>query len=227
VSSSPPRQYLSLSQITRDPRCQPRCQVSQAHVLDLLEDLEAGLDEFPPLVVFDDGRRRYLLADGWHRAEAYLRHGRKAVPVEVRPGGLREARLYAASCNKDGVLRRTPQDKRRAVLLALEDADLVAGWSAERIAAHCGVSPPTVRAIQKKLLRGEDAPEEEEEDEDEEGPPQEAREDRERWLAQAMRGLRRLERICGSLGLTVEQLLAEYRESLLKGKGEGASPPSA
>jgi hypothetical protein len=103
----------------------------------------------PPVVAYDNGTRTYWLADGWLRHAAHKQAGRSHIEVEVRPGSLREARLYAASCNARHGQPRTLEDKRRAVLLVVEDEE-ARGWSNAAIAAHCGgMSPPFVAAIKK------------------------------------------------------------------------------
>src|SRR5262249_14488236 len=102
-----------------------------------------------PLTVFFDGVC-YWLADGWLRLHAYERAGRSHAECEVQPGSFREARLYAAAANATNSEPRKPEDRRRAVLMALED-DEVKEWSDARIARHCGVSGPLVAGIRRML----------------------------------------------------------------------------
>lgn len=52
------------------------------HVETMMDDLEAGA-EFPPLIVFPDGKGGWWLADGCHRAAALGEHGVTKVNVII------------------------------------------------------------------------------------------------------------------------------------------------
>src|SRR5262249_51105183 len=106
---------LELHKIVPDPRCQPRHVLDPKIIMDYVEDLNNGA-EFPPVIVYFDGST-YLLADGSYRYYAHVQAGRKAILAEVRPGGLREARLHAAAANSKNAVRRSNADRRRSVLL--------------------------------------------------------------------------------------------------------------
>lgn len=100
----------------------------------------------PPVVAFFDGSD-YWLGDGFHRLHAYRKAGRDSIQVDVRMGTCRDARLYAAGANGAHGLRRTNDDKRRAVQMVLDDAQCAESWTDREIAKHCGVSHPFVAAI--------------------------------------------------------------------------------
>lgn len=108
-----------------------------------------GTWPFPPVVVFHDGSA-YWLADGFHRIAAARLHGRFVCEADVRQGTQRDAVLFAAGANADHGLRRTNDDKRRAVLRLLEDAEW-GQWSDREIARRCQVSHPFVGAIRAEL----------------------------------------------------------------------------
>lgn len=77
---------------------------------------------------------------------------------EVRTGTLLDARLYAYGANQGHGLRRSSEDKRKAVLGMLAD---FSDWSDSRIARHVGVSDKTVAAHRPAILgNSEDAPDE-------------------------------------------------------------------
>ncbi len=132
---------------------QPRAARSEALVQDLTEWLRRNKGkELDAAVGFRDGARVWL-ADGFHRHEAYCRAGRSHMPVEVRPGTLSDARIFAASCNQRPQALRTNADKRRAVEMVLDEVEADPGrfmrWNNCTIAAHCGVDESTVRKIKK------------------------------------------------------------------------------
>src|SRR5262245_35223604 len=88
---------LELHKVRRDERCQSRERLDMATVMHYAEELKCGA-EFPPVACFFDGAT-YWLADGFLRLAAHEQAGRRHVACHVRPGGLREARLWAAGAN--------------------------------------------------------------------------------------------------------------------------------
>lgn len=102
---------------------------------------------FPPVELFYDGSN-YFIGDGWHRVLAWLETTISCIPARVHNGGKREAMLHAIGANKG--LRRTNEDKRRAVSLLLEDEEW-SKWTTRQIADHCGVSHMLVVNMRKEL----------------------------------------------------------------------------
>lgn len=98
---------------------------------------------FPPLTVFYDGAD-YWLADGFHRHEAAIRAGFTSIAVDIRQGTLQDAQWYSYSVNQSHGLRRTNEDKRRAVEAALRH-EYATKYSTREIAQHCGVSHMTIQ----------------------------------------------------------------------------------
>src|SRR5690606_34524473 len=115
---------------------QSRASINREVVADYSEVLRSG-GVFPPIVVFFDGRS-YWLADGFHRYEAYAHIGAYEVPAEIRQGSQRDAVLYSVGANSAHGLRRSNDDKRRAVLTLLSDPEWSA-WSDREVARACGV----------------------------------------------------------------------------------------
>ena len=103
----------------------------------------------PAVVAFDDGKTLWL-ADGFHRCAAAEAAGLLAIPLDRRHGTLREAKLYAASANAEHGLPRTPEAKRAAVMILLEDPE----WcqkSDRWIAEHSKVSNHLVAQVRSQL----------------------------------------------------------------------------
>lgn len=76
----------------------------------------------------------------------------------MRQGGLRDAILHSAGANAAHGLRRTNADKRRAVLMLLEDGEW-SQWSDREIGRQCVVDHKTVTRLREEHLgKSPDAP---------------------------------------------------------------------
>jgi hypothetical protein len=128
---------IEVSKIRIDGGTQSRAAINEQTVAEYAEAMEDPRTVFPPVVAYYDGRD-YWLADGFHRVEAWKRIGRVEVPAEVRQGDRRAAVLHSCAANAAHGLRRTNDDKRRAVMTLLEDAEW-SQWSNREIARRCGV----------------------------------------------------------------------------------------
>jgi hypothetical protein len=139
---------LKLSQIVIDKGTQTREDLDQKTVTEYAEAM-MNKEVFPPLVVFHDGIKYYLV-DGFHRYFAYKQTVTPEVEVEVINGTLRNAQEYALGVNDKHGLKRTNGDKRNAVLIALNDME----WSLltnREIGKLCRVSHTFVNTIKEKL----------------------------------------------------------------------------
>lgn len=134
-------QTLPIAQLRKDPRIQQRTEIDQAVVELYVEGIQAG-DVFPPMVAFFDGTAHWLTA-GFHREAAYQAAGVAEAQVEVREGTVRDAILFAVGDNATHGKQRTNEDKRRAVMTLLEDAEWAA-WTDSEIARRCRVDHKTV-----------------------------------------------------------------------------------
>lgn len=132
---------LSIASLVRDAGTQPRAALDEPTVTRYAE--EAG--PFPAVVVFHDGAR-HILADGFHRTAAAERRGETEIEADVRQGDVRAAILYSVGANHDHGLPRSNEDKRRAVLRLLDDAEW-REWSNVAIAKACRVSEFLVRSL--------------------------------------------------------------------------------
>ena len=121
-------------------------ELCQFRVVEYDQEMGNG-SKFPPLEVHScvdaAGVRHYYLVGGFHRLSAYIGRRHKYVECEVTEGDLRAAKWAAAASNIAHGIRRNDHDKRRAVLLLLED-DEWRGMSNRQIAAHVKVSPTFV-----------------------------------------------------------------------------------
>lgn len=139
---------LDVADIYLDLECQPRVRCD-LDVIDEYADHYRSRRSLPPLVVFHVGDL-YLLADGWHRFKAALRAGLRKIDVEVHHGTRRDAILYSVGANAEHGLRRSSEDRRRAVEILLKDPD----WcqrSNSWIADMARVSHPYVGKVRREL----------------------------------------------------------------------------
>ena len=115
----PKIETLLISDIRCDDRAQPRVKLHEEVIIEYAEAMKRG-ECFPPITVFYDGEA-YWLANGFHRIQAAIKNGSDSIQAEVRSGELRAAILRSASANFDHGLRRSNEDKRRAVATVLRD----------------------------------------------------------------------------------------------------------
>lgn len=140
---------IAVSQVRLDGGTQSRALIHEDTVAEYAEAMANPETVFPPIIVYFDGAD-YWLADGFHRLEAWKRIGRAEVPAEIRQGDRRKAILHSVAANSAHGLRRTNEDKRRAVQTLLEDAEW-AQWSDREIARRCAVSNHFVSSVRASL----------------------------------------------------------------------------
>jgi hypothetical protein len=116
---------------------QSRVELSQSTIAEYAEAIRFGTD-LPPVAMFFDGAA-FWLADGFHRYHAHRQAGAMEISAEIRIGTQRDAVLFSVGANASHGLRRTNEDKRRAVETLLADSEWKT-WSQERIAKACQVS---------------------------------------------------------------------------------------
>lgn len=141
---------LQISTITVNGSTQARTEINQSIVAEYSEALKAGT-VFPPVIVFEDGASIWL-ADGFHRYHAHLHAGLSEIDCDVRIGTQRQAILFSLSANASHGLRRTNEDKRKAVMTLLNDPEW-SSWSDNAIAKACCVHHSTVGDYRKSILR--------------------------------------------------------------------------
>lgn len=97
-------------------RIQTRAATKASYIDELAERMTAG-DEFPPIVIFTDGKESWV-ADGIHRLGAAIK-SKKSIRVDYRKGTRQDAITFACGANHLHGMRRTNADKRQAATLAL------------------------------------------------------------------------------------------------------------
>jgi ParB/Sulfiredoxin domain len=136
-----------------DRATQSRVKMRDDRITEYTESIERGADLFEkvadPVRLFHDGMT-YRIADGWHRISAAIRVGWTQVPAVVTAGGKDDAIYVAVAANAKHGIQRTNEDKRRAVLLALQHPKL-RRLSDRGLARHVDVTHPFV-ALQRKAL---------------------------------------------------------------------------
>lgn len=123
-------------------RYQPRVMMDDALVAEYAELMSGGYGAFPPVEVFRVDSQ-LVVVDGFHRVHAALKADLKAIPANIRDGSADDALLFSVKANATHGLRRTNEDKRRAVEMLL-DHPTFGKLGKEKLAALAGVSKPTV-----------------------------------------------------------------------------------
>ncbi len=123
--------------------------INEAVVADYAEDMKAK-DKFPLVILFTTDNKNYLVGDGLHRISAHQLLKRKAIEADVRRGGYEEALLFALAANNKHGQRRSADDKRAGVKVALKQ------WptrSDTYLAEVCFVSDYLVKTVRDSLVK--------------------------------------------------------------------------
>lgn len=127
-------QELLIDSISTAEGVQSRTKTDSAYVTELAELIKEG-KRLPPIEVFRDGKTNRA-ADGFHRILAHVVAGKKTIRCNVHKGGVKEACLASTAANQQHGLRRSQEDKRKAVNMTLA---LLPEKSDQFVANHCGV----------------------------------------------------------------------------------------
>lgn len=157
-TAQPAATKVAIKDIINDGGTQMRASLNFETVSEYAEAMMAGV-LFPPITLYYDGET-YWLADGFHRLQAWKSIYQVAgsagtydpaeVPAIVHAGTRRDAILHAAGANANHGLRRTNEDKRRAVEVLLRDPEW-SQWSDRVIAEACAVSNKFVSSLRNKM----------------------------------------------------------------------------
>jgi len=142
------RELILIADIELDGDVQSRVDIDETAIKEFAEAMNAGA-EFPPVVVFHDGAT-YWCADGFHRVRAAKQSGKDRIEAEIHEGEKEDAILHSVGANVAHGIRRTNEDKRRAVTILLQH-EVWRGWTVREIARRAGVTHPTVSAVKKRL----------------------------------------------------------------------------
>lgn len=143
---------INIKAIRIDGGTQSREKLDQTVVDEYAELMKEGT-EFPAISVVHDGNE-YYLSDGFHRLLAAQKAGKASINCDVLTGTLRDAILYSLSANASHGLRRTLEDRRKAVMTMLEDFEW-GDWSDREIARQCHVSHPFVAKMRAAMKPAE------------------------------------------------------------------------
>ncbi len=140
---------IKLSDIIIDAGTQQRVTPTDAVIDEYCEAIKCGA-KFPPITVFSNGVEYYLV-DGFHRYFANKKAGGiDEIEAEVHEGTKRDAILHSASVNGTHGLRLTNQDKRKHVLVLLNDEEWKY-WTDSAIAKHCKVTQQFVSKVRREI----------------------------------------------------------------------------
>lgn len=141
-------EQVDLRMLRTDGGTQPRAGLVETKVDQYAEMMADGVKMDPLFVIYDGSA--YWLVDGFHRLAAARRVGCDFIACDVRPGTLADAQWASYGVNARHGLERTAEDKRRAVLAALQHPNS-ALMSDRAIAVHCGVGNRFVGVCRKEL----------------------------------------------------------------------------
>ena len=137
---------LKRDDISIDGGTQQREKIDPAVVAEYAESMRCGAT-FPPISVFFDGAQTWL-ADGFHRFHARGEAEIDDILCDVYEGTNRDALLFSAGANAVHGLRPTNADKRKSVMVLLNDEEW-SHWTDSKISIHCKVTQPFVSKLRK------------------------------------------------------------------------------
>lgn len=141
---------LPVTKCRTDGGTQSRVRIDEPTVNRYKDDLANG-DKFDPIQVYFDGTD-YWVWDGFHRVRAHVALGLAEINAIVKQGTQRDAVLASTGANPKHGLQRTMEDKRRAVMVLLEDEEW-SQWSDRKIAETTRTAHPFVAGL-RKLVSG-------------------------------------------------------------------------
>jgi hypothetical protein len=140
---------IKLQKIRLDGGTQPRKEIDEPMVQHYTEILLEGKDKFPPIELWFDGKD-YWPSDGFHRYFAHKRAGFLDIESNINNGTRRDAFTACLKANSKHGKPRTPEERRYAVQMAIEDIEY--GETPDSyIAELCDVSLATVSRVRKLL----------------------------------------------------------------------------
>ena len=141
-------ELVRIDLINCDSELQMRTTTDEATISEYAEAMADGA-VFPPIIVFHDGET-FWPGDGFHRIAAAKRAGKAEILADIRQGAKRDAMLHATGANANHGLRRSAEDKRRAVTAILRDPEWNR-WSDRQIGKQCAVDHKTVAKVRSEL----------------------------------------------------------------------------
>lgn len=134
--------HVTLTSIQMDKTTQCRASMRTETIEEYADAMKRG-DAFPPVDLYGTAAQCWI-GDGWHRVLATSTAGSCEVDATLHPGGRSDAIRHALRANATHGVRRTNEDKRRAVEVALAEFPEL---SSRAVAELCGVGDRLVREI--------------------------------------------------------------------------------
>lgn len=142
---------IALAHIDLSKGIQVREKINSQTIDSYAEAMSTESAKFPPIRLWLIGEQ-LVISRGFHRVEAARKAGQKTIKAQVFEGTYQQAVIDALGSNATHGLPRTPEDKRKAVLMALEHLD--PEISNGTVAAYCRVSPTFVSKVKSTLHGG-------------------------------------------------------------------------
>lgn len=139
-------QHIPIADLILDPRLQMRAKVDQA----VVDDYAEAIFDLPPVRVTRGPKGELWLTDGWQRHAAHVKLSQATIACQVVPGTWLDAFTAALGVNADHGLRRTYEDKCRAVMAAMKEPALL-DKSDRELARLCKVASSFIGTLKKKL----------------------------------------------------------------------------
>ncbi len=150
---------VALDKIDYNHRTQLRCKLNKAVVKTYAQEMKEGA-VFPSVILFssaDENDEKYFVGDGHHRIEAIKKNEGTEVEAEIKPGGYRDALIYAAGANDQHGLRMTRKDKQNAIRVLLKDPNFCIKSDRE-ISKIVHVDGKTVGSVRSELEASAEIP---------------------------------------------------------------------
>jgi hypothetical protein len=147
---------IPFDEIVADRELQARSDYDIENPSDIAEAIKQGssIPRIKVMAVADRGGAKYVV-DGFDRLAAHRLADKKMVPCVMLQGTWQDARDMATAANAEHTARkRSPQDKRRAARMCLEDHP---DWSDPKVANHCKVSVDLVKTVRQLIPKPEKA----------------------------------------------------------------------
>lgn len=142
--ATPEYMELDLADIEIDQKFQPRVKLNKDHIEELAISYEMVPCRVPPPVVWLIGKRKLCVS--FHRHAALVKLDRRSGTFEIRRGTEQDALLDAAGSDNHHGLKRTYEDKRRALRMILS---VHPKWSAGQISELTGMHRETIKNLIK------------------------------------------------------------------------------
>lgn len=144
---------VAIADIVMDAELQMRAGMQMQTVAEYAEILSEKNKKwpFPPVELMRRKDGSLVLVDGWHRVEAARRNDWETVSARVSSGTDNQIFEAALAANAEHGLRRTNDDKRKAVAAALKKWP---GSDARKIAKKCCVSHTFVSKLKNAAAPG-------------------------------------------------------------------------